>query len=679
MAFGGREGAGVHELPRDQLRSGAPAHHFAQQGAGSVAGTVPVLGRRGLHVTEFSFTYRAFISYAHADHKWAVWLHRALERYRVPRRLAGAENVRRLGKCFRDEEELAAAAELGPKIAKALQSSDVLIVVCSPRSAKSTWVNQEIEAFKRQGREHRVFALIVDGTPHGAPDVAGNPTECFPPALKVTASGGLAEPLAVDVRKFGRDDAAVRLIAGMLDVGYDDLRQREVRRRRAEMFRAQSLFVTGLVLVAAALTGGWFAASNYVDASDRKARLFAREADILSANGDHARAMLMALYGNPAADNTLVERLLRPAGFTITREALNRAYAGNRLMATYRVAGPKIISMAMTRDGGKVFVGYSDGSAKLWSANQTPDIKSFTVGTEPPTFSNFSSDGELLLVGDAGGVAKVWNVKSLKTVQSFPKRSGYISAVAFSSDNARVLIGTPFDGLQVWKVGGQQPELVWHEDHFPLSAAIFSNDGTSAIAGSTEGEVRIFSLIKSESIGRFVAHSWIVGSIAQNRKGWVLTGSRDRTAHLTEMDGFTIDLLVGHTGNVTSAIFLDGEEEQILTASADTTVKLWDASGIPGEAQPVTLAGHDGEVLAISSGPSMETIVSASADGSIKYWRRNPTPEEGFQRLSAEEQVWATCDMLRKIGVTEFAEADYKRFPILDRSAPHPCAKIWGF
>jgi len=92
-------------------------------------------------VAEFSFTYRAFISYSHVDHKWAVWLHRALERYRVPRRLAGTDGLRRLGKMFRDEEELAAAAELGPKIEQALKSSDVLIVICSPNSARSKWVN----------------------------------------------------------------------------------------------------------------------------------------------------------------------------------------------------------------------------------------------------------------------------------------------------------------------------------------------------------------------------------------------------------------------------------------------------------------------------------------------------------------------------------------------------------
>ena len=31
--------------------------------------------------------YKAFISYSHADARWAQWIHHALERYRVPARL----------------------------------------------------------------------------------------------------------------------------------------------------------------------------------------------------------------------------------------------------------------------------------------------------------------------------------------------------------------------------------------------------------------------------------------------------------------------------------------------------------------------------------------------------------------------------------------------------------------
>src|SRR6185295_11729327 len=384
---------------RVSIEGGAPlvAHSRTKDWQGTVVDGS--LGASGRDVAECSFTYRAFISYAHADHEWAVWLHRALERYRVPRRLAGAENLRRLGRMFRDEEEMGAAAELGPKIDAALKSSDVLVVVCSPRSAKSKWVNQEIEAFKRHGREHRVFALIVDGTPHGLED------ECFPEALKKRADGGPAEPLAVDVRKFGREDAALRLIAGMLDIGYDDLRQREVRRRRAELRRAQGLFAAGLVLVAAALTGGYFAATNYVDASERTSRLFAREANTLSDEGDYARAMLMTLYGDPAAQAGPVEAMLRPDGYPADRSALVRAVAHNRLAATFGGHREMVTSVAFSPDGKTVLTGSVDNTAKLWPASGGAALATFTGHDAWITSVAFSPDGKTVLTGAGDGPA----------------------------------------------------------------------------------------------------------------------------------------------------------------------------------------------------------------------------------------------------------------------------------
>ena len=65
-----------------------------------------------------SSRYFAFISYSHRDKAWAGWLHRALETYRVPRRLVGLRTSvglipPRLLPIFRDRDELASAADLG--------------------------------------------------------------------------------------------------------------------------------------------------------------------------------------------------------------------------------------------------------------------------------------------------------------------------------------------------------------------------------------------------------------------------------------------------------------------------------------------------------------------------------------------------------------------------------------
>ena len=209
------------------------------------------------------YRYRAFISYSHADEVWGSWLHKAIERYRIPRRLVGQQTESgpvpdSLFPVFRDREELASAHELGTEIKKALEQSHSLIVICSPAAARSHWTNEEIKHFKSLGRASQVFCLIVDGEPN-------DPTqECFPQAIKfeVNAAGELtdapAEPIAADARpgKDGKSDAKLKLIAGMLGLGFNDLKQRELaaRNRRLTILSAVAsgiAFVTiGLAVIA---------------------------------------------------------------------------------------------------------------------------------------------------------------------------------------------------------------------------------------------------------------------------------------------------------------------------------------------------------------------------------------------------------------------------------------------
>lgn len=214
--------------------------------------------------------YWAFISYSHRDAEWARWLHRAIETYRVPHRLVGRENSasretlpRRLNPVFRDRDELPGASDLGLKIREALQSSRFLIVICSPHAAASKWVNEEIKTFKALGREERVLCLVVSGEP-GASDKGDAAAECFPPAIRfhVRTDGELsedrAEPVAADARPLadGRKNALLKLLAGMLGVGYDELKRREEhrkRRRRALSAASAILSIVTLAIVYLAL------------------------------------------------------------------------------------------------------------------------------------------------------------------------------------------------------------------------------------------------------------------------------------------------------------------------------------------------------------------------------------------------------------------------------------------
>jgi tetratricopeptide (TPR) repeat protein len=205
--------------------------------------------------------YRAFISYGHRDSAWASWLHRGLEKYRPPKQLIGTitergEVPKRLTPIFKDRDELPSATDLGALINAALAGSECQIVVCSPRAARSQWVNEEILAFKRLGREDRILCIIVDGEPNATDMPGREQEECFPPALRfrLGSDGQLShlrtEPIAADARpgKDGKNNAKLKLISGILGVGFDTLKRREQQRRNRRLFAFSCAATAGMVL-----------------------------------------------------------------------------------------------------------------------------------------------------------------------------------------------------------------------------------------------------------------------------------------------------------------------------------------------------------------------------------------------------------------------------------------------
>ena len=111
--------------------------------------------------------YKAFISYSHKDEKFGKWLHKALEKYKIPKELRKDHPhlPKSLFPIFRDREELSTSSDLGTEILKALHHSKYLIIICSVHSAKSQWVNQEIIDFKAKHGEDKVHAIILNITP----------------------------------------------------------------------------------------------------------------------------------------------------------------------------------------------------------------------------------------------------------------------------------------------------------------------------------------------------------------------------------------------------------------------------------------------------------------------------------------------------------------------------------
>ena len=207
------------------------------------------------------FKYRAFLSYSHADSAIARRVHERLERFRIDKDLVGRETPaglipETLRPIFRDRHEFNAGGSLAEQTVAALDSAAALVVLASPNTARSTYVNEELRLFKSRHPDRPVIPLIADGEP-------GNPgCECFPPALRFALAGDGAitdrpvDVLAADLREKGDgfELAIAKVVARLLGLAPDDVYRRAERERRRQR-RLQAAVAAVIVALAAAGSG----------------------------------------------------------------------------------------------------------------------------------------------------------------------------------------------------------------------------------------------------------------------------------------------------------------------------------------------------------------------------------------------------------------------------------------
>lgn len=269
--------------------------------------------------------FAAFISYRHVepDRSVARWLHGELEAYRLPAPLVAAGTRERLGRVFRDDEELAASADLSAGIDAALREADALLVLCSPRTPDSRWVNEEVLRFRALGRGARVFALLIEGTPE----------QSFPPALREAGVEPMAASLAPVEGVAPRETrrlALLKLLAGLLGVPLDDLRRRDEERRRRQLMRlalGTALVAAGFAVLATVALLQWRRAERELQVS--RAEGLASQAQLALAQAtappaaegdlrpDIARSALLALESLQRHPGLAADAVLRRALFAL--------------------------------------------------------------------------------------------------------------------------------------------------------------------------------------------------------------------------------------------------------------------------------------------------------------------------------------------------------------------------
>jgi len=603
------------------------------------------------------FTYWAFITYSHADTKWCEWLHKSLETYRIPSHLVGVKqpdfNIpKKLFPVFRDREDLSLAPDLTERIQIALRQSRNLIVICSPSSAKSKWVNEEVRYFKMLGKGERIYCFIIDGEPNASsrPDLALE--ECYPETVRfqLSTDGNIldkpVDPLAADARK-GKDGkrmALLKLVSAIIEIDFDKLKQRsEERRLRFLAMSAVSMLV--LVVVMGFLT--WSALTGQRKAIENQSQLLLRTALIelendegFSAKNNLARAIELDSNNKTAAARLVT--LLTQRQFP-------------QMTGKYLSHKGRVWSLEFDKYSRKLFSASHDGSISLMDVAANNAIPQTYNSEGANKFTAHSKDGRFIVAATDRQVLNVWDTRHAHALTRVRLASD-ITDMSLSGDSVTIAVAlankndeiNESGGVTIWKILEpgvakdadakdttpvakiQLKQTLKLQDSEKIESVFFIPETSLLLTSSDKGLVVLWDLSHDGEPVRLlkIENSTPVLKMAYSTKRRLIaTASKDNVVKIWDANsGSLIENAFSFEG-LPKKLQFNIEENKLLLQSTAEKIYVWDVD------KKIVLPYVGQHKAAISDARFLSdnaTIITAAWDGTAKIWQpstRFPIPE----------------------------------------------------
>jgi len=559
--------------------------------------------------------YFAFISYSHKDSEMAKWLQHEFEYYELPAKLF--EERKDLRKedlpesfrpVFRDEDELS-GGELKPQISEALEDSEYLIVVCSPNSAQSIYVDNEIKEFisLSQKNKRRIFPFIVDGKPHQDDD--NKEKECFPKSLLELSEDNTdpIELIAGDIHATGRDHAFVKILAGTLnekDIRFADLwnryaiekaeKERKEREDKERLQIAQSRFV-------------------------------AEKANIIIDDGDALLAKRLALDILPE-DLKNPNRPYTPEAERVLRKALKR-HTG-----VFKGHSDCVNSAAFSSDKSNVVSVSRDSSIIIWDAYSGSVERVLSNHTDVIHSVCFNGDRSLFITSSNDNTAIVWNAKTYEVKNIIP-HSSCVGFASFSPDGGKIATATADSIVRIWdidKLDKPIRELVGHSN--AVRVVSFSPDSRYVLTGSDDYTLKIWDLasdghnlhVKSLELHEF----GVVRCASYSKDGSLIIATDDTKVYLLDVnDDYKLFCPpIERKGGAWWACF--SPDEKMIATTSYKDICLWEFDKNKRECKLIkSLVGHNSQITHLIFSDDGNRLLSTSSDETIRLWDLSKTKE----------------------------------------------------
>jgi WD40 repeat protein len=367
-----------------------------------------------------------------------------------------------------------------------------------------------------------------------------------------------------------------------------------------------------------------------------QSRFLADLADQSFRNDDSATAIDLALEALPDADAGIQRPYLPEA-----EAALFSARLDLQEIAVLAGHTGAVSSAAISPDGSRVVTTSADRTARIWDIGTGKLLMTLTGHEGEVTMAAWCPDGTCVATASGDKTARLWDAASGKQIVVFKGHDHVVRSVAFSP-NGEYLVTASYDKTaRIWdvKTGRQILSIPGIAARDMVSSAAFSPDG-KLVATATAGlslppasapAAQIFDAATGKEVMRLGDQSGSVLSIKFSPDGrHLLTASADSTAKIWDLaTGNPIHSLPHPT--VVSGADFDPSGELIVTAAYDGKARLWDAE--TGKLLTTYVAGAKELHSAVFSprGANGLRIVTASADKTARIWGPYAWMREGIR------------------------------------------------
>ncbi|KAI9913205.1 hypothetical protein PsorP6_005279 [Peronosclerospora sorghi] len=281
-------------------------------------------------------------------------------------------------------------------------------------------------------------------------------------------------------------------------------------------------------------------------------------------------------------------------------------------------------------DGTHVATGSWSSLVKVWDAASAKEVKTFRghedrvvgVAWHPRNVFSKMTDGVNLVClcsGSADGTARLWSAARIEPLAVLQGHKARLGKLAFHPLGDYVGT-TSFDHTwRLWDVATAK-ELLLQEGHYKEVYAIaFQKDGALVATGDLNGNGRVWDLRSGKAILALQGHSKQILSMDFAANGiQIASGSDDRSVRIWDLRQQHCSYVIpAHSNLVSDVHFSPGSSELLLSASYDSSIKLWRTRDWK---LMTTLRGRDGKVMSANFAPDEKHIVSCGFDRTFKIW-----------------------------------------------------------